>query len=662
MIGTNSRLTRLRNRLKKLVFARMRATCSMLGTGLIVGRLILPVSAVSILLLGTTPSVTQAAQGCSNPLVPETGKVPLPDLGIGTYQGFEGGLYPDGSSIRPVEHMEAGVQIAEGLAPLGGDGSEDPVGGKLVMVSIGMSNTNMMFAGSANDNIPVAFIARATKDPATNPQLELVNGAQGGAALEEWISSDAPSWDIVDTRLADRGLSPDQVQIAWIKLAAHVPGGEFPDGARLRQEHFEAVARNLVIRYPNIKLAYYSTRTYSVVAIPRKGEPVTYEDGFAVKWMIQRQLDGDSSLNFDPARGEVLAPWLSWGPYLWTDGQNPRSDGYIWQPQDQSCGAHPEPPGVAKNAAQLHAFFKTDPTTVPWFLRSTLEGRPPESVSVSASPASGDAPLTVEFQAEAVDPDGQIVEIVWTFGDGTFSYNQDADPSDPLNIQNNPNPTKTYYMPGSYLAYVTITDSSGNSVHRSVQVVVEGDPLIQTYQSPSQVDAPTRDSGGGEVEASVNVVLTATADQAGEVSLQWQGDVDDPRGLKIERSTPPNDEWVDIAAVRPDVFNYVDKGVSPSTEYSYRLRLSNEDSGVFSNVVSLVTPPEPSGAQEEAVDGSEKDLQDSTDLREQGATLEAPDTPSAVSVDAKVLVALSVLAGAGLAFSGAWIVGRTRRK
>ena len=70
-------------------------------------------------------------------------------------------------------------------------------------------------------------------------------------------------------------------------------------------------------------------------------EPYAYESGFAVKWMVANQIAGDS-LNFDPGQGPVEAPWLSWGPYLWADGMEPRSDGLAWPCEYfQSDGTHP---------------------------------------------------------------------------------------------------------------------------------------------------------------------------------------------------------------------------------------------------------------------------------------------------------------------------------
>src|SRR5437899_9300440 len=41
-----------------------------------------------------------------------TGRLPLPEYGFKLYQGFSGGLYPNGGNNRPPAHLAAGVSIA----------------------------------------------------------------------------------------------------------------------------------------------------------------------------------------------------------------------------------------------------------------------------------------------------------------------------------------------------------------------------------------------------------------------------------------------------------------------------------------------------------------------------------------------------------------------
>src|SRR5262249_48599445 len=54
------------------------------------------------------------AQNCSGT---STGRVPLDDLGVGTYLGFVGGLYPGGQNARPPAHEAAGLAAAAGVVP-----------------------------------------------------------------------------------------------------------------------------------------------------------------------------------------------------------------------------------------------------------------------------------------------------------------------------------------------------------------------------------------------------------------------------------------------------------------------------------------------------------------------------------------------------------------
>jgi hypothetical protein len=82
-----------------------------------------------------------------------------------------------------------------------------------------------------------------------------------------------------------------------------------------------------------------------------------------------KQINGDPSLNYDPGRGQVVAPWLAWGPYLWIDGLNPRSDGMIWTSAAlEKDSVHPSLSGRQKVVDQLNAFLKIDETARTWFL------------------------------------------------------------------------------------------------------------------------------------------------------------------------------------------------------------------------------------------------------------------------------------------------------
>lgn len=431
-----------------------------------------------------------------DPALSELGYIPLPDLGPGTYtrdgHTEAGGLYPEGSSIRPPELEADALDIARNqIRPLDAQGNDDPENGKIVMMSVGMSNTNIFFEG--RPDLPyTAFHRRAQDDPARNPQLVIVNGAQGTRAAMDWAPVESTTYSTMKNLLAKAKVTPAQVQVVWV-LHALRETGPFPMYAQELQGYLEATARNLKVHFPNVRLAYYTSRERAYIMY-RKGEPDCYEAGFSVRWMIEKQMAGDPELNWNPARGEVKAPLILWGPYFWCDGLKPRSDGLIWtccEPtSDVYNNPHPEPSGAQKGADQLYAFFKTDPTATPWYLRKTAVGQAPE-VNARADATEGSAPLTVHFSAEATDLDGEIIEYVWTFGDGTFSYNAAGGPGgEPFYLSCNP--VKTFYNPGVYSAYLTVTDNDGNPATEEIRVTVTGTAPAPATFGESRRAAPGR--------------------------------------------------------------------------------------------------------------------------------------------------------------------------
>ena len=451
-----------------------------------------------LFVLAAVVAARWAAADCT---LTSTGNIPLPDLGPGLYQTFAGGLYPGGNSTRPPAHEAAGVQIGNGIQPRNAAGAVDLVNGKIVMISVGMSNTNDEFAFGSS-----SFEPRANGDPSKNPKLVIVNGAQSGQDAPKWIDPNAATWATVDSRLSAAGVTPQQVQVAWVKQAIAQPStlGSFPTHAQVLQNDIQTIARNLLVRYPNIQIAYFSSRTraYTNVVSSLNPEPFAYESGFSVKWMIENQINGMGNLNFDPGQGTVVAPYLSWGPYIWADGTNPRSDGFAWLCSDtQSDFTHPSLTGIQKVADQLLAFFKTDPTARPWFLRNTVVGSPP-TVTATASVTSGVAPLTVNFTSSATDSDGTIREYAWTFEDGTYFFSQ--------------NPVKTFRVPGIYHARLTVTDSSGNTVTNEIPISVTASTTAMSFYTlpPCRV-VDTRGADG----PALNAVSTRTFPLAGKCGI-----------------------------------------------------------------------------------------------------------------------------------------------
>src|SRR5262249_38711764 len=80
------------------------------------------------------------------PKVDTSALKPLTELGAKESQGSPGGLYPGGKNERPLAHNTAGLALAKEVGPVGADGKPAP-DGKIVLLSIGMSNTGQASAG-----------------------------------------------------------------------------------------------------------------------------------------------------------------------------------------------------------------------------------------------------------------------------------------------------------------------------------------------------------------------------------------------------------------------------------------------------------------------------------------------------------------------------------
>lgn len=299
-----------------------------------------------------------------------------------TYLGLEGALYPDGSNAMPQMHSDAGKAFASKVQPLDGEG-QPSAEGKYVMISVGMSNTSQEFCHrTARTNCNGwSFMGQATDDPEVDKEdLVIVNGAIAGKDAKFWESPSDDSYDEVQEALSDNGLTETQVQIAWLKQASVRPRRSLPESgadAFALERRLGNIVRAMADRYPNLKLVFLSSRTYGGFAnTDLNPEPFAYESGFAVKWLVEAQIEqmanggqlvDERAGDLDYEAGE--APWLAWGPYLWADGRQPNPGGLSWSPGDfEGDGIHPSRSGEEKVGTALLRFFKSSPHTVGWFL------------------------------------------------------------------------------------------------------------------------------------------------------------------------------------------------------------------------------------------------------------------------------------------------------
>jgi probable HAF family extracellular repeat protein len=86
------------------------------------------------------------------------------------------------------------------------------------------------------------------------------------------------------------------------------------------------------------------------------------------------------------------------------------------------------------------------------------ENQPPVAVAI-ADPASGKAPLMVNFSSESYDPDGVINSYAWDSMDGSFSATE-------------ANTSHEFATPGTYQVILTITDDLGMQSTSSTTITV----------------------------------------------------------------------------------------------------------------------------------------------------------------------------------------------
>jgi hypothetical protein len=343
--------------------------------------------------------------------------VALNDLGTGTYQGSEGGLYPNGSNVRPASHDSDGVTFAKGIQPLDSNGNPSSTG-KYVFMALGESTAQNEF----NRFLPIA-----NSDPAKNPFLKIVNGSQGGATPKDFADIKSYYWGMVlNNYLPQNGVTSKQVVAIWMEDTDGIATGSFPTDITTLQSEYESMMQNMHTLFPNLKLVYFSSRVYggysNGVGTPDNPEPYAFEVGYAVKWAIQDQLNGNANLNYNPLLGPVVAPWMSWGTYYWANGMLGRNDGLEWNCSDFSAdGTHPASTGgrlgQLKVATQLINFLKTDDTTVPWYLAATL-GLTPTAGNHQTGTVGVQLPVALQVLASNLNDGVPIPGVSVTFSDG----------------------------------------------------------------------------------------------------------------------------------------------------------------------------------------------------------------------------------------------------
>jgi PKD repeat protein len=145
---------------------------------------------------------------------------------------------------------------------------------------------------------------------------------------------------------------------------------------------------------------------------------------------------------------------------------------------------------------------------------STLVSKPPVASTAGTSPLKGSAPLIVGFNGtQSSDPDGIVVEYLWTFDDGTTAITA--------------NPTRTFTTPGIHPVTLLVTDNQGLTGTTNLNIEVVNSRIIF-------VSAIVPGFSGTGASASADILVTVKDDKGalvanamvyGRLSGIGQGDV-----------------------------------------------------------------------------------------------------------------------------------------
>jgi cytochrome c len=227
--------------------------------------------------------------------------------------------------------------------------------------------------------------------------------------------------------------------------------------------------------------------------------PFSLQDVSAVRFRVASAgAGGTIELHVDSATGPLVGT---------TANITPTGD---WQSYKDVTLALSSPPGGTHD---LYVVFRNRGSTsslmnLNWieFIGKGAAITASPDVSIAATPRSGDAPLAVQFDATATDPDGPAGDLsyAWDFGDpGTTTDTSTAE-----------DPSYTYASAGTYTAHVTVSDKQGGSTDKSIVVVVNPASSCGTFRD---------DFNGSDLDASWQIVrrnqsLTVTGGTANIVT------------------------------------------------------------------------------------------------------------------------------------------------
>ena len=279
------------------------------------------------------------------------------------YKGEDGGLYGGGKNEPPPALAAAAKRATAAIQPLDADGKPSAEG-IIGLVSISMSNATQEFS---------YFKQIADKDPAKSPRVVIVDCAQGGQAMAQWVSPRAPAWAEADRRLSAAHVSPNQVQVAWIKLANVGPTGDLAEHGKKLEQDTQAVLQNAKSRFPNLQnRVSRQPNLWWLFKWPAQSGTVRLRRGLRRAVVDPRSNARERgaelrSVPRPPSKPHCCYGDPIFGPTASIHAATTASPGM--RTDLGPDGTHPSQSGREKVAAMLLKFFKNDALAKTWFTK-----------------------------------------------------------------------------------------------------------------------------------------------------------------------------------------------------------------------------------------------------------------------------------------------------
>lgn len=295
-------------------------------------------------------------------ILTDTVKIPINDLGAGTFMGKVGGLYPGGVNAPFGTYANDLMAFAKDIKPLNSAG-EPATNGVVGFIAIGGSTCGKMMS---------ALTDKTVGNSLTNSKLKMANctNGEGSASLNSLMNSNDTIWPIIMNKLSRRKLTVSQVQVIYLETDDSVQISGFPDRPLRAKQDYVQTLKMFKAKFPNVKLVYVLGRTTTFLARKKKlihnVEPNPYYNGWACKWLIEDQMNGVPGTHYKGASAEL--PMVTWGWYQWAYGTSqPRNDGFTWEASDTEDGLHATPTGSDTLSKYFQNFLLTDIYAKNWY-------------------------------------------------------------------------------------------------------------------------------------------------------------------------------------------------------------------------------------------------------------------------------------------------------